>query len=131
MDIQWDQKFELGHQKIDMEHQIFLDLISSASRLGHDSGKAKRILKEVQKYAEFHFLSEENLMIDVDYPHYPSHKEEHQLLLATLKEKIFEYKHEQIELDDLVDFLFQWFALHTTQVDAQLTAYIKKSQQSG
>lgn len=126
INIQWDKKFELGHERIDFEHRIFLDLIKSASGLKSDKERALRLLKEVEKYAEFHFISEENLMLDMEYPEYSSHKAEHQMLLATLKEKTFEYRHDQLSLEDLSDFLFQWFALHTTQIDSQLTQYINQ-----
>ncbi|MCP4596631.1 hemerythrin domain-containing protein [Neptuniibacter sp.] len=124
--IQWDKKFELGHERIDFEHRIFLDLIKSVSQLASDKERALRLLREVEKYAEFHFISEENLMLDTGYPDYSSHKEEHQILLATLKEKSFEYRHDQLSLEELSDFLFQWFALHTTQVDSKLTQYISR-----
>lgn len=126
INIQWDKKFELGHERIDFEHRIFLDLIKSVSELASEKERALRLLREVEKYAEFHFISEENLMLDTEYPDYSSHKTEHQILLATLKEKVFEYRHNQLSLEELSDFLFQWFALHTTQVDSQLTQYISR-----
>lgn len=126
INLQWDSKFELGHEKIDFEHQIFLDLIRSASELSPESEKVSRILKEVEKYAEFHFLSEENVMIDCGYPDYINHKEEHKRLIALLREHIFKFNHQEIGLEDVVEFLFQWFALHTTQVDSKLTRYIKE-----
>ena len=126
--IVWDKKFELGHEKIDFEHRIFLDLIRSCSLLDEDRQRSSRLLREVEKYADFHFLSEENLMLDINYPDYEEHRAEHEYLLAQLKEKCFEYKHHDIELSELTGFLFEWFALHTTQVDAKLTRYIKTQQ---
>ena len=125
INIQWDKKFELGHEKIDFEHQIFLDLIRTASQLGHDKERADRILQEIQKYAEFHFISEENVMLDVNYPEYTQHKDEHKQLLAQLNDMIFQHHRSLLSIEELVDFLFQWFALHTTQVDAKLTLFIK------
>lgn len=125
INIQWDKKFELGHEKIDFEHRIFLDLIRTASHLGQDKQRANRILNEIKKYAEFHFISEENVMLDANYPDYTQHKAEHNQLLAQLNDMIFQHHRSQIPTEELVDFLFQWFALHTTQVDSKLTLFIQ------
>ncbi|MCU7924131.1 MAG: hypothetical protein KZQ88_15690 [Candidatus Thiodiazotropha sp. (ex Dulcina madagascariensis)] len=60
----WDKKFELGHERIDFEHSTI------SAEAGNGSGKERilRLLAELRKYAEFHFLSEENEMLKVNYP---------------------------------------------------------------
>jgi hemerythrin len=127
--IEWDKKFELGHERIDFEHRIFLDLIRSVSKLSATDADPKRLsrtLSEVLKYAEFHFLSEENLMEDIHYPEIEEHRYEHRMLLAQIAEIINGSRRQQNNLDDIVDFLFRWFALHTTQVDKRLIHYIEE-----
>lgn len=125
--LQWDSKFEVGHERIDHEHQVFLNLIRSASDAA-DNGSSKarvlRLLTEVQKYAEFHFVSEENIMIDIDYPEYSAHHQEHTRLLARLEDEFLAYGNDEISLEHIVDFLFEWFAIHTTRRDQQLAQYI-------
>ena len=54
MDIKWDDKYLVGHPRIDHEHQVFVDLIRAVSmaadgQTGKD--KASRLLMEVKKYA--------------------------------------------------------------------------------
>lgn len=133
INLKWDQKFELGHQRIDNEHRVFLSLIIDASTMGETTApkdRALRLLAEVKKYAEFHFLSEENIMIDVDYPDYEHHKAEHARLLARLDDKIHLYTAGSKSLTDVANFMFEWFALHTTQIDKKLASYIQQSGQS-
>ncbi|MCW8884590.1 MAG: hemerythrin family protein [Motiliproteus sp.] len=124
IDIQWDCKFALGHKKIDFEHQIFLELLKSVSDLPADSEKIPRTLQEVEKYAEFHFLSEENLMIDINYSRLAEHEQEHKRLLAALQDNVHKLNDGVINLEDVIEFLFEWFALHTTRCDAELAKYI-------
>ncbi len=127
--IAWDAKFSVGHERIDHEHQVFLDLIKNASLAEYESAPRERILRllmEVRKYAEFHFYSEENIMIDHRYPELDRHRGEHEVLLAKLDESIQDYREGTISLGKLVEFLFQWFALHTAGSDKQLTAFIGK-----
>lgn len=130
IDIQWDSKFEVGVQRIDFEHQVFVDLIRSISQAAEQHSPAQRIVRlmqEVRKYAEFHFLSEENIMQDVGYPQYEEHKKEHARLISTLDDRIYDYRHGSHTADAFADFLFQWFALHTTQKDLLLAQHIRQA----
>ena len=130
INTQWDKKFEVGHPRIDHEHQVFLDLIrnvSLASERQESDQWTTRLLEEIKKYAEFHFLSEENIMFRIDYPEYNAHHKQHLELLATLADKIHRFSSGQIELDSVVDFLFEWFAIHTTQTDKKLAQYLNQS----
>jgi len=129
IDIKWDKKFAVGHERIDQEHQIFLGLIKSVSTAvdqGASKEKILRILVEIKKYADFHFYSEENLMIDAASPEYDEHKKEHRLLLARFDGLIHDYQVGTGNLNELVEFIFQWFALHTTGIDKRLATHIDK-----
>ncbi|MCU7815706.1 MAG: hypothetical protein KZQ89_13855 [Candidatus Thiodiazotropha sp. (ex Lucinoma kastoroae)] len=69
--LQWNRKFEAGHERIDFEHKIFLGLIRDVSQAPQQGIQKERILRhlnEVKKYAVFHFTSEENIMFDETYP---------------------------------------------------------------
>ena len=125
--IEWDDKYSVGHERIDHEHQVFLDLIINASRADEEQlprEKVLRLLNEIKKYAEFHFYSEENIMLDNGYPGYESHRQEHIMLLCNLDNKFHNYRFGLTSLTELVEFMFEWFALHTTYSDKKLAAYI-------
>jgi hemerythrin len=128
--VEWRQEFEVGYERIDFEHKIFLGLIRDASaalELGLDHQRILRRLEEIKQYALFHFLSEENIMLDIDYPELVNQQLEHQRLLAQLSDKIHQYRNKAMDLETIVEFLFEWFALHTTQVDTRLGLYIQSS----
>jgi hemerythrin len=128
--VEWSNKFEVGHERIDFEHKIFLNLIREASRLPQGDISQERVLmhlNEVKQYAVFHFTSEENIMFDVNYPDIQPHKNEHEMLLALFDDKVHQYRLQEIGLEKVVEFLFEWFALHTTQVDTRLAKYIAQS----
>ena len=130
LNLKWDQKYSVGHSRIDHEHQVFLNLIKNVS-LADDTHKSRedilRLLIEVKKYADFHFYSEENIMLDHQYPDYDEHKKEHERLLAKLDDQFHSYKVGAIELHSVVEFLFNWFALHTTGTDKRLVNYISEN----
>ena len=68
-DISGDHK--IGIEEVDLQHQYFLDLIKRLSVILNSNVSAHldtRLINEIIKYAEFHFQSEENLMVINDYP---------------------------------------------------------------
>jgi hemerythrin len=127
MTLKWDHRYELGHEKIDAEHRIFLGLIVEFENLaiqGMPKDKLIRTLKEICKYAEFHFLSEENVMTDGHYPDQLQHASLHRQLLAEVGDELFQLTAGQTEPRQVFEFLFQWFALHTSTEDRKLVSYI-------
>lgn len=125
--IQWDRKFDLGHPRIDSEHRAFLDLIRALSRVDGETAdrpKVLRQMKEIRKYAEFHFVSEENMMEETGYPDLARHRREHSIFLAQLGEQAYDYQSGILRVEKIVDFLFGWFSLHTAQEDSSLATHL-------
>jgi hemerythrin len=76
------------------------------------------------KYADFHFTSEENIMIREEYPDYQWHKRIHERLKIELRDKIHIMKYEFIDFELLLQFLIAWFKGHTTEEDKRLGTFI-------
>lgn len=127
IDIPWEKKFEVGRPRIDSEHQVFLDLIrnvSLASERQEPKDWCLRLLREVEKFVDFHFFSEENLMLRTGYPDYLEHQKKHTELLQSLQERTQAYAHDRINLEAVVVFLFDWFVMHTAQADKKLGKFL-------
>jgi hemerythrin len=127
--LKWDQKYELGNEKIDLEHRLFLGLIvdfHDAATQGASKDKLIRILNEICKYGEFHFVSEENIMADYHYPEQKHHAQLHRMLLAEVNDKFSRFKLDDMGADEVFEFLFEWFAFHTSTEDKKLVGYIGK-----
>lgn len=127
--IVWDQKFEVGNTIIDTEHHIFIAIISRIQEAEADSRKKKlldRLLDELLKYAEFHFCSEENLMLEINYPEMLLHQKGHEQLLAELRNRIFALKYNEEAYEEMLQFLTDWFYQHTSAEDKKLAKYLKK-----
>lgn len=125
--IEWSEKFEVGNFEIDAEHKIFVKIIQKIIQAQQNNAKkhfTESLLMELLKYAEFHFCSEENIMIENDYPALLKHKKEHERVLAELRNRIFSLKHEFIDFENLETFLTEWFKHHTTTEDRKLAVHI-------
>ncbi len=127
INIAWDNKFAIGHERIDAEHRIFLNLIRTLSQETANAASRQRIertLQEIYKYADFHFTSEENIMADIAYPGLAEQEDAHGRLLAQLKAEMHDYWAGSQTPDAIVAFIFQWFALHTTQDDKLIADFL-------
>jgi len=130
---EWKQAYETGHQRIDFEHRIFLDLIVQIeAELTADAPIQKicRRLTELYKYADFHFYSEESIMIDLSFPEYEAHQKIHAALLEELSRFILSMSIDLIRRDDLIGFLVNWFSNHTTREDIKIAAFTKARNQA-
>ena len=123
--LNWNKSFEVGHERIDFEHQIFLGLIKKLADIEVNSASEfNRYLIELKKYAEFHFISEENIMLDCSYPDYNEHKKLHNNLIKDLDHHINRYDRDKLQPGEFVAFLYEWFIHHTMVEDLKISSYI-------
>jgi hemerythrin len=78
--FKWDAKYSVGISIIDEEHRKIIDIINKAIVAREQSDnpeRVKEVLQEMTNYALTHFATEENYMIEFNYPGYQDHKKEH------------------------------------------------------
>ncbi|MET0012673.1 MAG: bacteriohemerythrin [Sedimenticola sp.] len=131
--LSWSTKYELGIEDIDFQHHFFLDLINRlADALDEpDNGPYQaRLITELNAYARFHFISEENMMFHADYPSYTEHKNHHDDLLEQLsiRENMLYMKHSKEEVAGILEFLSNWFFHHTVSEDRLFAEYLKEKK---
>ena len=125
--IVWQNKFSVGNEKIDSEHRTFVELIKTLSESIENDKPMPVIERQIQElglYAQFHFFSEETLMLEHDFPGYKQHKSAHEHLLQTFNKRVEEFRREPRTGMDIILFLFGWFAEHTTDVDQELADFL-------
>ena len=127
-EIKWSKKYEIGIEEIDLQHHYFVDLINRLShelRATEDRKRQQRLLSELTKYAHFHFMSEENIMYEIQYPALEQHVVMHSELLETLSKRIGMLQEELEDVEEILQFLKQWFLSHSQGEDRKLTAFLK------
>lgn len=128
-DITWKKEYETGNFEIDAEHKIFLKTIrkiNEAYKRNPSGEYVASLIRELHKYAEFHFLSEENLMQLVLFPHYKYHHREHQRLLFEFNSYLNSFQMDYIDFQKFLIFVVDWFKTHTVKEDKKLAEYIQK-----
>lgn len=87
----------------------------------------RHIIREVVRYVEFHFVSEENLMRETAYPGLPAHARIHGELRAVLRAFIQGLLERREFPEDLLYFLNRWLIQHIAIHDRQVVAHVAKA----
>lgn len=125
--IAWDDAYRIGVPEIDAQHREFCNIISKlawAVEQSYPQDLCYRLGFELLKYAEFHFVCEENLMLMHGYPGMAGQIREHKKLLEILNLKLRSLHDGTITLAALNQFAFMWFISHTTEEDKKFGDYM-------
>lgn len=128
---EWKMKYNIGIELVDLQHQYFLNLIKRLSSLLNkdlSDHMITRLINEILKYAEFHFQSEENLMLIEEYPEFDKHTELHKDLIEEIGTFLYYYSHGEKQAEELIEFLTEWFMHHTVEEDLKFGDYLKGKQ---
>ena len=126
--IEWKKDYTIGIDRIDHQHQYFVNLINwlgESMDLSLEPWLEKRYIEEVIQYAKFHFVSEENYMHSIGYEETEAHKELHGDLLDTLHYHITRLELKKEGFRELIEFLKEWFINHTLNEDKKIARLIK------
>jgi hemerythrin-like metal-binding protein len=113
---------------VDREHDMIfeiLDKIKYSFNNDLSAGLKKSLIKELYLFLEFHFTSEENLLVMFDSQDGGSHKKEHDNLRHKLAEIIGSLDIDDFDYQELEQFVAEWLKSHTKHSDTKLTEFIK------
>lgn len=130
--LEWDNSYSVGVRRMDDQHKKWFKLINDFfDVLRADKGKEalKPVFDGMLDYTRVHFASEEEAMLDNDYPFYEEHKKEHDMLV----EKVMHYHQDfyagKIDLTiDVMDFMVTWAKHHIANVDKKYGPFLEGSE---
>lgn len=127
--IEWNASYVLGVEDIDFQHRYFANLINRlAEELAtcDDDPHRRALLNELNAYAAFHFISEENMMRRAGFPLLEQHRRHHRELIDELsaREGLLLLRNSPQAADDVMQFLIAWFTAHTTGEDRRFADFL-------
>jgi hemerythrin-like metal-binding protein len=130
--IEWTMSLSVGVTDIDEQHQrlfTIIDDLSNAKKDSLDRAAILSILNQLVDYSDYHFRTEDNYMIENNYPLFLSHRKEHLAYIRKMGELIdaLERKNNFLS-EDILEFLNNWWQTHITDSDLKYARYIKVQQ---
>ena len=126
--VEWQDEFKIGIDEVDFEHREMIDIINESyieAKKENSSEAVMDFLGEIFEKISAHFALEEKLMRKWDYDQYEDHKEDHELLLDSIRDIMDEYM-DSSSMDDeyFGELLKNWFVNHFASKDARLHEYL-------
>ena len=121
--IKWDETLTLGIKKIDDQHKQLIHTINElhlAVQYGRPGDVIMSVITRLKEYADSHFLAEEQLFEDLDYPGMSDHKQEHLNFIAKIQDlsRQFSYNRDFLAIH-VKDLLLTWFYHHIRTKDME------------
>jgi len=130
--IEWTPALSVGEDEIDAQHQKLFSIIEALMQAQKDALDTKAIhsiLSQLVDYSGYHFRTEDNYMIDNNYPLFMSHRKEHLAYINKMGELITALEKKDAKLpQDMLDFLSNWWREHIANSDLRYARYIKSQQ---
>jgi hemerythrin len=129
--IRWAKKYEIGVPRIDSQHQKLFELTQDLID-GVEKGKGRQILLDVLKslieYTKTHFVDEERIMKEVNFPEYQVHFREHEDFIKKVYESTSEFlQGHSVPTIKLTEFLYSWLVDHILIHDKHIGIHIREN----
>ncbi|MBA2848788.1 hemerythrin family protein [Thermosulfuriphilus ammonigenes] len=126
--VSWNDAFSVGVKCIDDQHKQLVKIINCVQRVKNiekDRKKTITVLNCLIRYTDTHFITEEKLMKEYDYPEYKEHQEEHEKLLMDIFNIHSLYEKGDITSNCLMVFLKDWLVCHILDTDRRCGLFLK------
>lgn len=122
--LQWDEKYSVGVDSVDYEHQNLMDMINmiyAELEDRRDIAEITQTVSDVHAEISAHFALEERIMRQAGYEEFAAHKNDHEDLLDQIRSMMDAIEDDpEPALDMLSEQLADWFSNHFATFDARL-----------
>ncbi len=129
--VYWSADLSVGNEAIDEDHRQLFSLLERLNKdmsSGQINQETQSIVDALRNYTESHFSREEVFMREIGYPHYATHKAEHDRFVSevcALQARVARgARTAQLDIDQM---LTAWLREHVLVRDMALAAAIRGS----
>ena len=130
MNFEWDDRYLIGHPSMDDTHEEFVELVNAM--LDATPLTIPATMEALARHVEEHFALEERLMEQFAFPARACHVEEHEKVLASVREvRTLVAAGDTDVAVELAEALAGWFPGHSDYMDSALAAWVVKKTAGG
>ncbi|MDR0623774.1 MAG: bacteriohemerythrin [Treponema sp.] len=127
---EWDERYSVGIQSIDGQHQELIRLINNfylACKEDDEGAKTsfKLMVHGLVNYIKYHFAAEEQLLSRIKYPDIAAHSRQHTEFIRDLLERVGNFERGKVfSLKNFARYIRDWMLIHITLIDKKYATYI-------
>ena len=129
MGIIWSDELKTGIPTIDEQHQSIIEALSGIKASKLKKAELFQLLIGLQSYLSVHFDTEENYMLETNYPEHKVHKANHDKVLQDTKNILTQNANDNTSSEialNFVKYMQNWFLDHYSSEDVKMTEYLKQ-----
>lgn len=126
MNVQWNESYCVGNERIDTQHAYLFDLANDIFA-ARQKAELRLCFIHLYKYMRQHFADEEALMREVDFPAYQQHIDMHFALIAQLNALSTRIDSGQWNAQDVHTFMHQGLLKHILKEDSKLAELVRQN----
>ncbi len=121
-------RYKLEFAEMDIQHDYLYRLFDSIEQSTEvtDTFSMDLILKEIERYLNFHFTSEEHLMRIYEIAGFAEHQSDHEIMASQFIRYLNDFDAGQLNPAALKIFLTGWLMEHSELIDSQYVKQIKE-----
>jgi len=127
--INWKKQYNTGVKKIDNQHMKLLQLLNimnGSDIIRYNEEKINVVIQDLIDYTNYHFTTEEDIMIKYDYPGYEKHRKEHVTFVKSIGDHINRSRNIGIVLiSSLSTYIGEWIIDHLLGTDQEFAEYLR------
>lgn len=125
--IKWEVGYNIGIPIIDEQHRAIVSTINTYHYF-YSRGKEETVLKPtlitLNQYTKTHFITEESIIEQTDYPDVLNHKTLHSDLITRMRMIVIEAVQEN-NAPNVLHFLKSWWLSHIRIEDVKYAPFVK------
>lgn len=127
--FEWKEDYLVGIKEIDKQHKMIFDIANRASEILHKAKEtdeykvSERIVNELKEYTIYHFYTEEEYMLSINYKGIFWHKMEHENFIKRINSiKIKDLQNNQERyVTEILELIISWITKHILIKDKDIT----------
>jgi hemerythrin len=126
--LKWSDRYSVQVVEIDEQHKKLISLINEmydAMQVGKGREIIDNVIDEFVDYTDYHFNTEERLLLQYGYPSYADHKEMHDHIAKKARElkKTLDNGNKPSNIDVML-LMINWLNTHILEEDRKYIFYI-------
>lgn len=121
-----EDRYVLGFHEMDVQHEYLYSLFDliEQSREVSDHNKMNLILKEIDRYLNYHFTCEEHLMRSYNAPDFALHQSDHETVAMKFFGFLDDFDRNSLNPFALRIYLTGWLMEHSKIIDSKYVEWI-------
>lgn len=126
--FEWTENFSVNVRKLDDQHKKLVEMVNDlddAIRDGNDDEVLKDVLRRLLDYTAYHFVTEEKILEQYEYPDLLRHRSDHNTLSWRVLDLRARYEAgDGVDAREVLDFLTGWLKKHILYSDKQYGTFL-------